>query len=261
MITLKKLASLKESTRLRKHPRILYDLLHNQDWDEAYWQGLKQQLLAEAFWSKYHATLQDDEAEIVPRASNLRYRRLDTLYHNLLDELGMSVAEWDLNPYLQEDNTNVGDEGLLPIRFYLDDLRSPFNIGSLIRTSVAFGCDKIYLSENCCSLDHPRLIRSSMGTVNKLAVERTNIEELYKKEPNLFVLELGGKDIHSFDFPQEGCCALGSEELGVHPELYQWAKKNDRVLSIPLFGSNKVSLNVANAAAIVLDLWHHKIKN
>ena len=37
------------------------------------------------------------------------------------------------------------------VRVFLDDLRSPFNIGSVFRTSEAFGVSEIILSPDCPS--------------------------------------------------------------------------------------------------------------
>ena len=45
----------------------------------------------------------------------------------------------------------------------LDDLQDPGNIGTLIRTALAFSIDQIILSNNCVDLYNDKLLRSMQG--------------------------------------------------------------------------------------------------
>lgn len=47
----------------------------------------------------------------------------------------------------------------------LEAIRDPGNLGTIIRTCLAFGTTEIYLSGDCAEVTSPKVIRSSMGAV------------------------------------------------------------------------------------------------
>ncbi len=47
----------------------------------------------------------------------------------------------------------------------LSSLRDPGNLGTVIRSAAAFGCDELILSADCADLYHPRTVRAAMGTL------------------------------------------------------------------------------------------------
>jgi tRNA G18 (ribose-2'-O)-methylase SpoU len=51
----------------------------------------------------------------------------------------------------------------VPITLVIDQVRDPGNMGSLIRTAAAVGCERILLSKGCVDLWDPKVIRSGMG--------------------------------------------------------------------------------------------------
>jgi TrmH family RNA methyltransferase len=71
----------------------------------------------------------------------------------------------------------------------------------------------------------------------------------------LFALEVGGALIDEFPFPESGTVVLGSEELGVSPEIMKRAESDGGVVSIPLPGP-KTSLNVGVAFGILAHCWN-----
>lgn len=48
---------------------------------------------------------------------------------------------------------------------FLESLRDPGNLGTVIRSSCAFGAANLILSSDCADLYHPRTIRAAMGTL------------------------------------------------------------------------------------------------
>ena len=48
---------------------------------------------------------------------------------------------------------------------YLDNVRDPGNVGTIIRTADALGFDCVMLSEGCADLYSPKVIRSTMGSI------------------------------------------------------------------------------------------------
>ena len=178
-------------------------------------------------------------------------RAIDALRHALFAATGQAPADWDLI----DPSTGLPDplsRSVIPgIQVYLEDLRSPFNVGSVFRTADAFGVEELVLSPSCADPRHPRALRSAMGAVDLLPWRRASLDSLAGDIP-LFALELGGEPMDSFPFPEKGMVILGSEELGISREA------RDRCglgrVSIPMSGA-KGSLNVAVAFGILMYAW------
>ena len=185
--------------------------------------------------------------------------------NNLLAIIGTFPAEWDL--IIAPHASPLDEKGLVKQRdffpgvfVYAEDIRSPFNCGSIFRTAEAMGAEKVLISPMCIDPNHPKALRSGMGCIETIGFERKSIPELEEfareKELPIFVLETGGSDIEEFEFPQRGICIIGSEELGVSPQALN-AASYGRV-SIPMKGL-KASLNVGVAYGILMQAWVRKL--
>lgn len=181
----------------------------------------------------------------------------------LLKILGTFPAEWDLiiAPHQVSENAKNGivkERSFYPgLYVYAEDIRSPFNLGSIFRTAEAFGAEKVFLSPGCTNPEHPRAVRSAMGCDEVIPYERVALEDLPKDLP-IFALETGGTDIRNFDFPKKGIVVIGSEELGVSPDALAMAKAG--TVTIPMTGV-KASLNVGVAFGILMERWTSSILN
>lgn len=179
----------------------------------------------------------------------------------ILAALGTFPAEWDLVIAPHEKAAEKRDffPGLC---VFAEDIRSPFNVGSIFRTAEAMGADKVFLSPLCTDPLQSKAIRSGMGCVETMGFERKSISELaeYAKNQNLpiFALETGGKSILEFEFPKKGICLLGSEELGLSPDALKIADYG--TATIPLVGL-KASLNVGVAFGILMQKWTESLLN
>lgn len=140
---------------------------------------------------------------------------------------------------------------------YAEDIRAPFNLGSIFRTAEAFGAEKLLLSEDCVSPEQPRAQRSAMGCIRFLPWEYCPLEALPADLP-VFALETGGTPITSFSFPKQGVVLLGSEELGLSAEALKSVSAG--IVSIPMKGI-KASLNVAVAFGILMQYWTASLKD
>lgn len=176
--------------------------------------------------------------------------------NHLLTLIGTFPAEWDLviAPHaapVEEDGTVRQREFYPGVSVYAEDIRSPFNLGSIFRTAEAMGAEKVYLSPFCTDPEQPRAIRSGMGCIETLGWERCALSELPEDIP-VFALETGGCDLKDFKFPEKGICIIGSEELGVSPQALERATYGR--VSIPMKGL-KASLNVGVAFGILMQAW------
>lgn len=197
-------------------------------------------------------------------------RRLCNVARNaLLEILGTFPAEWDLviaphSVQIQSEERTcecapslVQKRAFFPgVCVYAEDIRSPFNLGSIFRTAEGMGAEKIFLSPLCAEATHPRAIRSAMGCIETLGYERVSLDELPADE-NVFVLETGGTPIERFEFPSHGICIIGSEELGASPEALKRATYGR--VTIPMVGL-KASLNVGVAFGILMQKWTEALR-
>lgn len=260
MIGIKKLSGLRTGTRLRKIASILHE------YELALRAGAEVDL---PFLAQIGGILQEEEwlsprarAALSPlpsQAERAEILRACNLVRNaLLTHLGAGPADWDfLAP--QPGGAEPGSRTTFPISLYLDDLRSPFNVGSIFRSAEAFGVETILLSDVTPQPDHPRARRASMGAADLVPWIVASPPAL-EREESLFALETGGTPLESFPFPAKGVLIVGSEELGVGPELLALADRRLGRVSIPLFGAKR-SLNVGHAVSIVLYWWGRTLRN
>ncbi len=266
MITIHKLSSLKSLTRQRKIISIF------KDFELEIKTGIypeKNYLIQVTELAGNLDTLNENEKkrikEILMPLRNSDYSALtadekirvcNSLRHLLLTNISKEPAEWDLILPMDRDSQN-SDRTIMPFRIYLDDIRSPFNVGSIFRTAESFGVEKVYLSRDTASPDHVRAVRSAMGCISRLPREVIDPSSL----PDLpvFALELGGTSLDTFDFPDTGILIIGSEELGVCPELLKRADNSLGRVSVPL-GGVKGSINVSVAFGIVVQRWFSIIR-
>jgi TrmH family RNA methyltransferase len=270
MIPLQKLAELPRSQRLRKAAKIMagaeqrFIISPELKASEAEYLGLLTRMLAldEGFSGAAAEELKKAQEVFVSAHENKEEekirRALNTICYLLLAETGRYQADWDF----------LGNDGVLDpskrhpfpgMQVYLEDIRSPFNVGAMFRAAESFGAEKIWLSPLCADPRHKRAGRTAMGCVDILPWERLSVET--KAGPfigNLFALETGGVPLKDFIFPSRGVLIAGSEELGVSPGALAAADASLGRVSIPVFGA-KGSLNVSVAFGIVMQAWASRL--
>ena len=255
MIPIPKLASLPPKTRLRKILRILQAAeleLQGGGPVHSEYLGAVAGLLAgdpraDGATRQAAAALQAELPGSGPQAR----RALNRTRHALLVALAAEPAEWDL---LEPGGRLDGSaRTVLPLILYLEEVRSPFNVGSIFRTAEAFGVERILLAAGTASPRHPRAEKTARGAAGVLPWEYAEPARLAGL-PGIVALELGGTPLARFRFPERGVLLVGSEELGLSPECLRLAEAGAGRVSIPMAGAKR-SLNVAVAVGIVLQAW------
>ena len=137
---------------------------------------------------------------------------------------------------------------------YLDNLQDPGNIGTILRTSLAFSYFNIGLSLNTCSIYNSKVIQSAQGALFNLNFERFEIErlkELQKEGYKILVTTLSNDSIFINEFKRKMneklIIVVGNEGNGVRKEIIDIA---DYKIKIDI--SNIDSLNVGIATGITL---------
>ena len=137
----------------------------------------------------------------------------------------------------------------------LDGVQDPGNLGTIIRSSLAFNVDTIVLSPECVDLYNPKVLRSTQGMLFGVNIIRKDlievIDELKHKEIPVYGTRVEyGEDVTNLKEKDRQAFAIvmGNEGQGVREEVLDMCDKfiyidmNDRV----------ESLNVAVATSILL---------
>jgi TrmH family RNA methyltransferase len=161
-----------------------------------------------------------------------------------------------MDTYSDQLPGNIGSKILL-----LEDVQDPGNVGTLIRTAVAFAFSGVILTEKCADPLSPKCVQSTAGTVLSLWIRRTShylelAEELKYNGYSLVAADLNGEEDPSvLQYQNKLLLALGNEASGLSRSIL---KASNYRLRIPTIRENVESLNVAACGAICIYLSHHK---
>ena len=147
---------------------------------------------------------------------------------------------------MKEDKI-IGNKLLL-----LDDIQDPGNLGTIIRSSVAFNVTDIILGVGCVDLYNDKVIRSTQGLMFNINIVRTNIKDLIidLKDKGYLILGTNVKDGCDVSTIATNKYALimGNEGNGVKKEISEMCDKNIYIE----MNNNCESLNVGVATSIIL---------
>ena len=142
-----------------------------------------------------------------------------------------------------------------PVAAILDNIRSPFNVGSIFRSADAFGVSELALCGIPPSPPSVKIERTAMGTLDTVAWKYFDttaraIGEYRSRGYEILAMETANgaipiSDIGSFE---NKCIVFGNEEFGITDEILGMC---GRIAMIPLVGM-KNSINVANSFAAVM---------
>lgn len=138
----------------------------------------------------------------------------------------------------------------------LDDIQDPGNLGTIIRSSVAFGIDTIVASSNTVDIYNPKVVRSTEGLIFKINYLVTDLSEFLKTNKDKYTIYTTnvnkGKNIKDIIPKSPYAIIMGNEGKGVEPSIALFA---DETLYIPISKACE-SLNVAIATSIILYEWN-----
>ena len=137
----------------------------------------------------------------------------------------------------------------------LDGIQDPGNLGTIIRSSVAFDVDTIVLGNNTVDLYNPKVVRATQGMLFHTNIINRDLESVIKELKSREIPVYGtkveyGEDVRSFPSKDKKAYGLvmGNEGAGVSNEIldmcdkYIYIDMNERV----------ESLNVSIATSIIL---------
>jgi len=134
---------------------------------------------------------------------------------------------------------------------YLDDIKDPGNLGTIIRTLDWFGHTQLFCSENTVDCFNPKVVMASMGSVFRIKVHYLAFEKLCKIYPShlSYATCLNGENINDVKIPRSTIIVMGNESKGINENIIA---KCSRKISIS--GNGKAeSLNVSTACGILIN--------
>ena len=135
----------------------------------------------------------------------------------------------------------------------LDGVQDPGNVGTVIRTADAFGCDGVVLLAGCADPYSVKTLRSSMGAVFRMPVWCTDAAAMGQRLTAAGLPLYGAalrddtEDVRALDL-RRCAIAIGSEGRGLTEQVLALC---DRTVRIPM-EAHCESLNAAMAAAVLL---------
>jgi TrmH family RNA methyltransferase len=134
---------------------------------------------------------------------------------------------------------------------YLDGIRDPGNLGTILRTADWFGLPYVFGSPDCVDLYNPKVIQASMGAFLRVRYLEQALPTLLEQFPGLPVLGavLDGENVFDAELPGRGILVIGSEAQGISPSLLQFI--TCRIAVPPAVGGGAQSLNAAVATGII----------
>ena len=150
----------------------------------------------------------------------------------------------------KESSELVGKKYLL-----LDGVQDPGNLGTIVRSAVAFNIDTIVLSDDTVDLYNPKVLRSTQGMIfhtNIIECDLVDvINELHSNDITVYGTDVNNgidaRDLSDLD-KTSFALVMGNEGNGVRKEIKELCDKN---LYINM-NENVESLNVGVATSILL---------
>ena len=146
-----------------------------------------------------------------------------------------------------KDSKLIGSKYLL-----LDGIQDPGNLGTIIRSSLAFGVDTIVLSKDSVDLYNDKVIRSTQGMIFHINIIRCDLEDVINKikgDIKIIGTSLGDSTpLRSIDKLERYALIVGNEGNGVKKEILDLC---DDIVRIEM-NKDVESLNVGVATSIIL---------
>ena len=146
------------------------------------------------------------------------------------------------------------DDIAKPFILLCEDMQDPGNLGTLLRTADAAGCDCVMLTKGSVDVYNPKVLRATAGSVFHIPViERVEIADavtqLRERGIRVFAASpSGGIPVYEINLAQQCAIMIGNESRGLSSRAFALA---DETICIPMPGRAE-SLNASAAAAMLI---------
>lgn len=148
----------------------------------------------------------------------------------------------------RKEEVNYGEKILI-----LDRIQDPGNLGTIIRSAVAFNIDTIICSSDTVDMYNPKVVRASQGMIFHIPVIVRDIKKVINELKNNDYKIIGtkvscGTDVRTSSIYSHFALIIGNEGQGVSKEIEDMCNEH---LYIKMNG-NCESLNASVAASILM---------
>jgi len=183
-----------------------------------------------------------------------------TEYYLIDEKINKSFSSMDTPPGIAAIYSKPGNkiDYIKPV-VYLNAINDPGNVGTVLRSALAFDLKNIVIDERSADIYNPKTVSAAKDAIFKLNIgfdkDLAVLKEIKKKMP-IFTTRLEGSNgLEILNKQKLFCVVLGSESHGVDKSI---RKISDDFIRIPMSASIE-SLNVAASAAIIFhEIYAHK---
>jgi len=140
-----------------------------------------------------------------------------------------------------------------------DGLKTPDNLGSILRVADAAGCKEIILLDSQIDINNRKITKLSRSTDKFIKLKSITFEEFktYRnKFEKILALEITTTSSNLFDSDISICDAviIGHESIGIREKVLALC---DNSLHLPMYGLNG-SMNISHALIVFLYEWRRQ---
>ena len=198
----------------------------------------------------------------------LTYGNVKTIFTSIgLPKIGKDIETYKVNDeVLRKLATSENPEGVVFVCemlkpkkdkkdyhkiIYLDQINDPGNLGTILRTAVAFNYDAVVLSKGSVDLYNEKVIAASKGAIFLVDAFVDDISNYQDKQIIVSTLDENSIPLNECKKPNDFVLVLGNESHGVSEPIIKIANQLVKIEMNDVIDS----LNVAIAGAILMNYF------
>ena len=177
---------------------------------------------------------------------------LDDKYTKVSEEVMKKLSNLDTPPKYLAVCNKIEEKDINGNVLILDGVQDPGNLGTIIRSSIAFNIDTIILSNDSVDLYNTKVLRATEGMIFNINIIRRDLEKVLPTLKDKYTIYttnvVNGTELDSIKVNKPFALIMGSEGNGVKDNIASYANE-----SVYINMNDKCeSLNVAVATSIIL---------
>jgi TrmH family RNA methyltransferase len=222
---------LKHKSFICEGDKIVKELLENQSFDV-------ELLCALPEWIQHNRPLWNLPADRLVQLSERDLKKISNLKTPNQVLAVVKIPHFEIEPAVASS-----------LCLFLDDIRDPGNMGTILRIADWFGLPYVFASPNSVDFYNPKVVQSSMGAFLRVKSILCDLSDIIRRFPEkkIYGAHLEGHNLFTHPLDKTGLVVIGNEGKGISdansPMVQEW-------LSIPS-GGGAESLNAAVATGII----------
>ena len=177
---------------------------------------------------------------------------LDDKYTKVSEEVMKKLSNLDTPPKYLAVCNKIEEKNINGNVLILDGVQDPGNLGTIIRSSIAFNIDTIILSNDSVDLYNTKVLRATEGMIFNINIIRRDLNEILPNLKDKYTIYttnvVNGTNLSDIKVKTPFALIMGSEGNGVKDSIASYADE-----SVYISMNTKCeSLNVGVATSIIL---------